>query len=156
MIQRIQTVYLLLAAVSLFSVFLFDIAHFTDAAGARNELSLYSLQLAGGEYSQVQYSLIPIAVLSVTGALYLLGIFSYRRRKRQMQLVRFSYLTLAVSIVAMWWFTDRNYWVLELPDPDLSYRTGFYLPFVAFAFSWLANRAIRSDEALIRSLDRIR
>lgn len=156
MLQRIQTVYLLLAAAAVFSVFLFDIAHFTDAAGSKNMLGLYQLKLANGEIKSVKASLLPILVLSVAGALQLFSIFAYRKRRRQMQLVRFSYLTLLLGVGAIWYFTDQNYWTLELAEPDLSYRAGFYLPFVSFAFAWLANRAIRNDEELVKSLDRIR
>lgn len=156
MIQRIQTVYLLLAAVALFSTFLVDIAQFTDAAGLENDLALYRLSRSDGEILMVQSGIWPILSLSVTGALYLVAIFAYRNRKRQMAFVRFSYVTVLLSLVAIWFFVDQNYWVLNLSEPDLSFRVGFYLPFVAFAFSWLANRSIRADEALVKSLDRIR
>lgn len=73
-----------------------------------------------------------------------------------MQLVRFSYIALLLGVGSIWYFTDQNYWSLQLSEPDLSYRTGFYLPFVSFAFAWLANRAIRNDEELVKSLDRLR
>lgn len=156
MIQRIQSVYLLLAVVALFSTFLVDVAQFTDAAGLENDLSLYRLQRADGEVQMVQAALWPIIGLSLTGALYLIAIFAFRNRKRQMTFVRFSYITLLLSLFTIWYFVDQNYWVLDLAEPDLSFRLGFYLPFVAFAFSWLANRSIRADEALVKSLDRIR
>ena len=126
MIQRIQSVYLLLAALAVFSVFLVDIAQFTDAAGNPNHLGLYRLNLASGEIKSVSSSLLPISLLSIAG------------------------------VGAIWYFTDQNYWSLQLAEPDLAYRAGFYLPFVSFAFAWLANRAIRNDEELVKSLDRLR
>ncbi len=156
MIQRIQSVYLLLAAMAVFSVFLVDVARFTDAAGNANSLGLYRLKLASGEIKSVSASLLPILLLSLAGALQLFSIFAYRNRRRQMQLVRFSYIALLTGVAAIWYFTDQNYWSLQLAEPDLSYRAGFYLPFVSFAFAWLANRAIRNDEELVKSLDRLR
>lgn len=156
MLQRIQTVYLVLAIVSLLSVVLFDIAHFSDAAGNKNLLGLYNLTTADQELSSVKFSLLPVAAISLSIALLIVAIFSYRKRKRQMQFVRFSYLTIVASVLSIFFFVNENYWSLNLPEPDLSYRTGFYLPFVAFAFCWLANRAIRQDEELVRSLDRLR
>lgn len=156
MLQRIQTVYLVLAIVSLLSVVLFDIAHFSDAAGNKNLLGLYNLTTADQELSSVKFSLLPVASISLSIALLIVAIFSYRKRKRQMQFVRFSYLTIVASVLSIFFFVNENYWSLNLPEPDLSYRTGFYLPFVAFAFCWLANRAIRQDEELVRSLDRLR
>lgn len=156
MLQRIQTVYLLLAVLSLSSIMLFDIAHFSDAAGNKNMLGLYHLTTADTELSSVKFSLLPVVFISLSIALLVVAIFAYRKRKRQMQFVRFTYLTIAASIVSVFFFVNENYWALQLPEPDLSYRTGFYLPFVAFAFCWLANRAIRQDEELVRSLDRLR
>lgn len=156
MIQRIQSVYLVLAALAVFSVFLVDIAHFTDAAGNDSMLGLYRLKLANGELKSVSASLLPILILSFAGALQLFSIFAYRNRRRQMQLVRFSYIALILGVGSIWYFTDQNYWSLQLAEPDLSYRAGFYLPFVSFAFAWLANRAIRNDEELVKSLDRLR
>ncbi len=156
MLQRIQTIYLVLAILSLSAILLFDIAHFSDAAGNTNRLGLYNLTTADTELSSVKMSLIPVIFLSLSNALLIVAIFTYRKRKRQMQFVRFAYLTIAASIVSIFFFVNENYWALNLPEPDLSYRTGFYLPFVAFAFCWLANRAIRHDEELVRSLDRLR
>jgi hypothetical protein len=156
MLQRIQTVYLLLASGCAFSVFFFDIAQFTDGAERLNSLDLYRLRMASNEVQRVSHSLFPMIALSLTVALQLVAIFSYRKRKQQMKLVRFSYLTLALSVAAVWFFVDRNYWILALSEPDLTYRAGFFMPFCSFAFAWLANRSIRNDEALVRSLDRIR
>lgn len=156
MIQRIQTVYLLLAALSVFAVFFLNIAHFSDAAGSSNLLGLYQLKKANGELGSVLASLPAIALLSLAGAVQLFSIFIYRKRKQQMQFVRFSYLFLVAAVVAIWYFVDQNYWSLNLSEPDLKYRAGFYFPFVSFAFAWLANRSIRNDEELVRSLDRLR
>jgi uncharacterized membrane protein len=156
MIQRIQTVYLVLAALSVFAVFVVNIAQFSDAAGGSNLLGLYQLKKSNGELGAVLASLPAIALLSLAGAIQLFSIFVYRKRKQQMQFVRFSYVLLVASIVAIWYFVDQNYWSLNLSEPDLQYRAGFYLPFVSFAFAWLANRSIRNDEELVKSLDRIR
>lgn len=156
MLQRIQTVYLILAIMSLSSIVLFDIAHFNDAAGNNNMLGLYHLTTADKEISSVKWSLLPVVFIALSIALLVVAIFTYRKRKRQMQFVRFTYLTIVASVVSIFFFVNENYWSLNLPEPDLSYRTGFYLPFVAFAFCWLANRAIRQDEELVRSLDRLR
>jgi hypothetical protein len=38
----------------------------------------------------------------------------------------------------------------------ISFKTGAVLPLVAIVIDWLAIRAIGKDEALIRSIDRIR
>lgn len=156
MLQRIQTIYLLLAVLSIVMVFFVDIAHYTDVTGNHSELSLYRLTKANGDIDDVKYGMLPVALLAVTGALLFSTILQYRNRKVQMMIVRLCYVLNLLALVGIWYFVDQNYWSLELTEPDLGYRLGFYLPFVAFAFSWLANRSIRRDEELVRSLDRIR
>ncbi|NQX93087.1 MAG: DUF4293 family protein [Flavobacteriales bacterium] len=36
------------------------------------------------------------------------------------------------------------------------YLVGFYMPFVALLFNFMAARAIRRDQELLKSLDRLR
>ena len=45
---------------------------------------------------------------------------------------------------------------LSYGNVEVSYHVGCYLPVLAIAFLILANRAIKKDEKLVRSLDRIR
>lgn len=156
MIQRIQSIYLLLAILNICAIFFVDIAHFTDATGIENELSLYTLAKANGEVAESELGLLPTAFLSITAALLFVTILSYRNRSAQRGMIRIAYLLLIAAVVSIWYFVSVNYWDLEITEPDLSYRAGFYLPFVAFAFALLASRSIRKDEDLIKSLDRIR
>lgn len=156
MLQRIQTVYLALAVIALMLVFFVDVAHFTDPSGIESQLNYYSLNKANGETSSPELGLLPVSILSITAALLFVSITRFRNRDLQRKLVRFSYILILLSVIATWYFVDQNYWVLEIQEPDLTYHVGFYLPFVAFAFAFLANRSIKKDEELIKSLDRIR
>ncbi len=156
MIQRIQTIYLLLAVLCLSAVFFTDIAHYTDAAGIKSELSLYALNNANGEVEPVDFGLLPVSLYAVAAAMLFASILLYRNRSTQRRVIRFAYLFIIGGLIAVWYFVSRNYWDLDLTEPDLGYRVGFFLPFASIAFAMLASRAIRRDEELIKSLDRIR
>ncbi|MCH2197921.1 MAG: DUF4293 domain-containing protein [Flavobacteriales bacterium] len=156
MLQRIQTVYLLLAVISLVVVFFVDIAHFADAAGIESELSLYKITNGNGEIGKVEYGMLPVALIAVTAAILFATILQYRNRNVQSKIIRMCYVLLLLCVVAIWYFTDQNYWSLEIAEPQFSYSIGFFMPFVAFAFTFLASRGIRKDEQLVKSLDRIR
>lgn len=156
MIQRIQTIYLLLAVLCLGAVFFTDIAHFTDAVGIKSELSLYSLDKADGEVEPVEFGLLPVSLYAVAAAMLFSSILLYRNRAVQRRVIRFAYLFIIGGLISVWYFVSLNYWDLEHTEPDLGYRAGFFLPFASIAFAMLASRAIRQDEELIKSLDRIR
>lgn len=156
MLQRIQTIYLLLAVGALIAVFFVDIAHFTDETGIHTELGYYTVGQENGESMKPELGMLPVSILSITAALLFFTILQYRNRSLQRTLIRVAYILLILSVVGTWYFVDQNYWVNEPLDPDLSYKVGFYLPAVAIAFSFLASRSIKRDEDLVKSLDRIR
>lgn len=156
MIQRSQTLYLLLAAISILLVFGFDIAHYTDAAGIKSNLSLYKLDKANGEVGDVAWGMVPVVVLSITAALFLATIAFYKNRSLQIKMVRIGYALLMACIGGLWYFVSENYWSLDIEEVDFGYSTGFFLPFIAFAFALLSNRGILADERLVKSLDRLR
>ena len=85
MIQRVQSIYLFLAAVCILLVFAFDIAIFTDAAGIESNLSLYKLLKANGEIGDVTFGMAPVIALSVTAALFLATIFMFKNRSLQIK-----------------------------------------------------------------------
>jgi len=46
--------------------------------------------------------------------------------------------------------------MVQLESPIVDYGVGAYLPLIPFVFIFLAIKAIKKDEALVRAADRIR
>ena len=146
MIQRIQTLYLLIIA-ALMAVTLFSgLAWFAGDAG---EFGLYAfgLKTAGGEVVQ---STVYMGVLLVT-------IFLFRRRLLQIHLCVVEMVLLLGSLAMEGVYYFLSWRVFS----DLSFHTqGFkpaiVLPLVCLLFAYLAARAIFRDELLVRAADRIR
>ncbi len=154
MIQRIQTVYLLLVAVlTLLPVFL-PVAWFGSAEG---QFSLYAFSLqdaaGAGVHSTIYMGIVFVAAL----VLPLGNIFLFRRRLLQIRLCVVE-MVLLLGCVAMelayYFLAHKAFPVEELQSSGMNAL--LFLPLVSMLLCFLAARAIFRDEMLVRSTDRIR
>lgn len=141
MIQRVQTIFLFLAAAAAFSLFKLPFATSDQAVQASFfEDKVYDIQDH-------------IALLSLfigAGTLALLSIFLFNNRKLQMIMTRIALLAnVAGLLVAAFFFTDDHNKTGEA-------GLGVYLPVAFVIFGLLALRFIRKDENLVKSMDRLR
>lgn len=137
MIQRIQTLYLLLAFVTT-SILLFFIP-------------LWILK-DGKEFYFMQSQVYTI-VLGLSTALTLLSIVSYKKRQNQFVIGR---LNIILNLILLGLFVYRS---LNLSGETLAVSEkgiGMFLPVLAIVFLVLANKAIKKDEDLVKSVDRLR
>lgn len=154
MIQRIQTVFLLLAAACTGSLF------FISMGKLANEQGIFSLQFAGltdltrPDASEVIQNTWPLSVLIVlTTATTASAIFLYTRRVLQMRLCGIN-MGLMAGLSGLIWYTNRM--LVQSVGGDLNQGIAVFLPLAAMVFTALAIRSIGRDEALIRSMDRLR
>ncbi|PIF43491.1 uncharacterized protein DUF4293 [Chryseobacterium sp. 52] len=129
MLQRIQTIWTLLAVLAAVSLFLTgqDVDIFGNIPVI--DISCIALVLAGA-----------------------LSIFSFKNRKRQIVLNTFSIIinVLLIGVLA--------YWLLNLSGgiqiPEKGIEPVF--PLIAVICLFIANLLIRKDERLVKSVDRLR
>jgi hypothetical protein len=156
MIQRKQTIFLLLSAIALAFLHYFPLASFI---GDRDSLVLYIFKVESLVPGQIpalpDYFIFPIlAVNSLIILLTILTIFLFKNRRMQLNLLRFSLILLLIMIASFFFYYVN---LLEKASGGLAhYEIGSYMPLVAFVFYILAYRGIMSDEKLIRSADRLR
>lgn len=155
MLQRIQTIYLLLTAVCVFMIYLFPVGYIKIVDES------YDFTVNGLEFTidgnVKNLSTIPFSILvPVIGLFSVLSIFLYKKRKLQLQLGRLSYILHLTLIVLFFFGIDGA--KEQLPNNDVAHvgYTGIYFPIAALAFIFLANRSIKKDEELVQSLNRIR
>ena len=97
----------------------------------------------------------PILILVIASlVLALVTIFLYKRRIIQFQLVNINVL-LNVLLVALVFLLYSRIFEKRLHIPS-TYEFGMYIPLISLVFLVLASRAIRKDEALVKSSDRLR
>jgi len=142
MIQRIQSVYLLLAAISSSLIYVFPPITATSAPLSSELPVVVSKQL---ETASSIGLFLSIMVLIIT-------IFMYNRRPLQVRLISTSVILLFVCIIF------ESFSIVQDAPNGILYSYSFHLifPFLAFVFSVLARKAILRDERLVRSADRIR
>ena len=157
MIQRIQSVFLLLLALAMGSVLFLPLWHkFDPQSGQELTLNAFSLAFTGGTNPHPAASTWPIGALAAaSAALALFEIFQYRNRFLQLKLGAVNMLLIVAVIGAGFFYSTKGEVLLNM-KLEGAYQDGFYLPTLALLLNLLANRFIRSDERLVRSMDRLR
>ena len=152
MIQRIQSIYLLVATILLGFIFIYPLAELLSSDG---QLYIFKFNGLTIENEEGLYLLtIPrIILLVITVLISFVSIFLFKKRIIQMRLNSFN-------IILMIGYLGLNYYYVQNFSKQLngvvSYEITTIFPFVAAILTYLAIRAIGKDEALIRSMDRIR
>lgn len=156
MIQRIQTLYLLLAT-ALMSLTLF-LPLATIVQGSE-EIVVKAWFVDGTLGFKAPLPLYLGILLSVATALPFVPIFLYKKRLAQIRLCVSEIVLLVGSALFVGLYCYRLCDVLaEVATGDSVFTLGFasLMPVVAIIPMVLAIRGIARDEALVRSLDRIR
>ncbi len=153
MIQRIQTLLLLLATLAA-GLLLWEQLAFcsVDISGAQDLLP--DSPLSDGRYDTYD-SPVAAGILALILVLNIIAILLFRNRPRQILLSWISLgLMFVFSLVMGVWFY-MSYTMLP-PNCELSPGAGIILPFLTIIFLFLAIKRIRADENLVRSMDRLR
>lgn len=146
MIQRIQSLYLLLAA----------------AAGIGTWfLNIWKATLNNGttQYFNAQSSFVVFLILMLVVGLALFTIFLFKNRKLQFKLIILNIL-LSLGVVALEYFEVQDMAnKLQATNQVIStssYLPGAFLPVLIVIFLVMAARGVYKDQKLIKSLDRLR
>ena len=142
MIQRIQSLYLLIVLfISIGAPFFFKLWVEAD-----NEVFAFDLFA----YESILYKLVPISFI-ISALLALITIFRYNDRQQQFVLGRI------IILINLFLLGILIYLSLNIPGEIFSEKgIGMFIPSIVILFSVLANKAIRKDENLVKSVDRLR
>lgn len=150
MIQRIQTLFLILAVVLGILANSLQIATFSNEGmlGYR----VFSLWLidAGGDKSMITCPFFIIQLITLTMALY--TIFLYGKRKIQMRLCN-----ILIILMVLWYIVAAAYIFYFSQQMEFeSMGWGMMLPLLELILFILAKKRIKYDDDLVRAADRIR
>ncbi len=144
MIQRIQTIWLLVASICFLSEWIPSIIMvktLTPDDGLFADKALYTAESMPLMFGS-----------ALSGILALISVFLYKERTFQILISALSsllqlILTIGGCIIILYRSNKLN---------DFSPDIGFFLAMAGIVSIWLASRAIRRDQELIRSADRLR
>jgi len=141
MIQRIQSLWLLIVAIAAFATY---------------TLTLYVGVLANGSEKRflLADNFLLVIVIIALGLLAMVNLFLFKNRKLQFRLAVFGAL-FSIGFIFL------EYLMVEGFKKDNAVATGFYqpgalLPIVMTVFFIMAARGIYKDEKLVKSLNRLR
>jgi len=137
MLQRVQTIYLLIALV------ITGVLPFLFPLWVTSE----------GKDFFFMFDLKYVTAFGLSTTLSLLSIISYKKRQNQFVIGR---LNIILNLILLGLFVYRS---LNLSGEAVEVSEkgiGMFLPIVAIGFLVLANKAIKKDEDLVKSVDRLR
>lgn len=141
MIQRIQSLYLLLGAMALLALLLFDLAWTSPAA----------------EYfAWFTPSILLLAAIVGLGAIGAIFLYSDRRRQKR-AVVGIQYATIIFMLIlfgSMYFAGDLHF--MRGGETAPGKIVAMAMPLVGYIFFFLARRGIVKDIELVRSMDRLR
>lgn len=148
MIQRIQSIWLLLAGIIilclLFTPLVSNNDYYISVGG------LY--QKIGTECKKIE-NFLPLLITTISVSIIsFVNIFNFKNRTLQKRIIL---VNIVLIIGLAFWCTI---YAKKLPGglENSSYGLGIYLPVIAIVFCLMAKRGIDNDEKLIRSADRLR
>lgn len=159
MLQRIQTIYILILTVLLFIAPFFSFTQFNLEEGN----ILFLATGMKGDITILDSFVFPNYVITgylVSVSFSILMLVNYKKRSRQMRYGKLLYLIISITLCYM---LIESYNLKNLIDSlenvvfvGQTYHIGFFLLVSSFPFLFLANRSIKKDEDLVKSLDRLR
>lgn len=155
MIQRIQSIYLLFASLCsglLLAAPLYNI----ETANASYQLFLGGLTQTSPKEAILtsQPALLSVGILLSLFPLIIL--FLFKKRQIQMRLAASAMMANTAMLMLLVGIVNKSIEHITEPHVKETYGFGLILPAISIVFLFLANKAIRKDDKLIRSADRLR
>lgn len=142
MIQRIQTIYLFLAATAGFSVLALPFA--------TNEQAVAGTKLFADKAFNTSDNIGLLVLFAVASALALAGIFLFKNRPVQVKIAWGALVAnILGGVLALLLLFQEGF-------GGASIGIGAVLPIIFLVFGYLAIKGIQKDESTVRSVDRLR
>lgn len=159
MLQRPQTIFMIVILLSMLGVLVFSNFHIVNKEGTLSATqTAYSLVISNPAQpgsvvdQQARYHIAACALLAM--GLTAFSISQFKNRRLQMKLGFGITLSIAATLVGIMYGAKA---AASLGVPNVSdHGIGFWVSFVALFANIISNRLIRKDELLVRSMDRIR
>jgi len=153
MIQRIQTLYLLLALILTVTLFFSPVA---EILTGNNQLLVFkSSGLFDAETDEIIIKTVPVTILlAIITSLYSFGILLYKRRILQGRICVFNILLLFGLAGMLFYYL--NFVFRRVDITGSTFQIAALFPVICIILTYLAYRGIRRDERIVRSADTIR
>ena len=154
MIQRTQTVYLLLSSVLMFLVFMFPLSELLVSENINYIFRYRGIYELADNSEILTIPSIPLAIIfGIILIINLISIFLFKNRMLQMRLSIFNIMLMLGSMGLAYFYIYTAFNELNT-TLHISFAATF--PLISAILTYMAFRGIKKDEKLVKSLDRIR
>lgn len=147
MIQRIQTIFIMASALLVSSLYVLDFADLS----VNGQLYVFNAKGIFNDTKMIFDGLPILLFIGIIALLHFVIIFLYKNRIRQIRLLVFSIVLLLGLAGIFVYFTYAGF-----DTAKVVFKAPVVFPIVCIILDYLAIRNIGKDEALVRSMDRIR
>ena len=158
MLQRIQTIYIIL-----FCAVMFTASFLPFASIVLENQTTYDFYPTGWESqsSLEEFKVYPFySGYLVAVAFGILMLVNFKKRQKQLRYGMISYFFILITLVYMFLEVSSSEEILLGRDNNslqsINYTLSMYLLVACLPIIFLANRAIKKDQKLVSSLDRLR
>ena len=149
MIQRIQSVYLLVVSILMVICMCNPVGSIIASTNEISEFGNLFITLPDGTKDYAPWAL--FVILMVVAVLAFVTIFLFKKRMLQIRLTIFSSVVLIGYYLVM-----AALIFMTAEETSFTPSWTICLPFVGIILNWLAIRGIGADEALVKAYDRLR
>jgi phosphatidylserine synthase len=155
MLQRLQSIYLLLASLGLYGLFLFPLVHNVYVSGKPITIMVTGVyQDVNGQNTHTEFFTGLTIATAIIALIPLVIIFLYKNRKQQ---IAICYSALLVIVGYSFWLSQVAKRVMgDIQIDTHNWGIGLFVSSFSMLLILLAIRAIKSDEKLVKSADRLR
>ncbi|MFK7807822.1 MAG: DUF4293 domain-containing protein [Saprospiraceae bacterium] len=147
MIQRIQSLFLLLAAACAFGLYALPFA--TISMVTSNASTIF----ADGDFD-INDHVALLALFSIAGGLAFISIFLFKNRATQVIVARLAVIANIIGLVLSLVIFMQE--IKNMGDAEPNDEMGIFLPILFTIFGVLALYFIGKDQKLVKSMDRLR
>ena len=149
MIQRIQSVYLLVVSILMVICMCNPIGSIIASTNEISEFGNLAITLPDGTKDYAPWAL--FVILLIVAILAFVTIFLFKKRMLQIRLTIFSSVMLIGYYLAV-----VAYIFMLAEETSFTPSWTICLPLIGIILNWLAIRGIGADEALVKAYDRLR
>ncbi|PLX06392.1 MAG: DUF4293 domain-containing protein [Marinilabiliales bacterium] len=153
MIQRIQSLYLILAMACMGLLLFLPFGEIITKSYETVELGIKGFEYQNDGKTEI-FNVLPLTImLSLSVLVTFVSIFLFKKRMIQ---IRFNVFNLIIQIGSIGLMFFYLFQASSVAGESWSTKIWIIMPLIAMIFTYLAIRAIGKDEALVRSISRMR
>jgi len=154
MIQRIQTIWLAISAISCGFLLKGGIVYFMTGTGEGYFINIFGINRINDSVNElISGSHLLTALLGLTLVFSVIAIFFFKSRKTQK---KYTLLVVGLSVLLLTLLIYQSFRIISIYNAEIIVGVKMFLPLIILISAIMAYRGISKDDNLVKSYDRLR